>query len=87
MVNVLVAPDKFKGSLTALEVCNAVSEFLVNSRCNVSSLPLADGGEGTCDMLTAFSGGKKIKEKVLDPFFRTIEVEYGISGDGRTAFV
>ena len=48
---------------------------------------MADGGEGTCDMLTQFSKGKKIKVQVLDPFFRKIEGEYGISGDGKTAFV
>ena len=38
-------------------------------------------------MLTQFSKGKKIKVQALDPFFRKIEGEYGISGDGKTAFV
>jgi glycerate kinase len=88
-MTVLIAPDKFKGSLDAAKVCQAIEEAFQKSgkKIQTKSIPMADGGEGTCDMLTAFSGGKKIKEKVLDPFFRTIEVEYGISGDGKTAFV
>jgi glycerate kinase len=88
-MNVLIAPDKFKGSLEASKVCQAVEEALHESgkKIKTRSIPMADGGEGTCNMLTSFSGGKKIKVKVLDPFFRNIEVEYGISGNGRTAFV
>ncbi len=88
-MKILIAPDKFKGSLDALKVCEAVQEALLESGKQIETtlIPMADGGEGTCDMLTAFSGGKKIKEAVVDPYFRPIECEYGISGDGRTAFV
>ncbi|HEY0653131.1 MAG TPA: glycerate kinase [Chryseosolibacter sp.] len=87
MVNVLVAPDKFKGSLTALEVCNAVSEFLVNSRCNVSSLPLADGGEGTFEILQKHYGGVSQEVVVHDPMMRAIKATYGVSADGSTALI
>jgi glycerate 2-kinase len=88
-MKVLIAPDKFKGSLDAIKVCQAIDEALRESGKQIksTSIPMADGGEGTCDMLTQFSGGKKIKVQVLDPFFRTIHGEYGISGDGKTAFV
>ena len=84
-MKVLIAPDKFKGSLDALNVCQAIEEALVESGKPVksTSIPMADGGEGTCDMLTQFSQGKKIQVEVLDPFFRKIDGEYGISGDGK----
>ncbi len=86
---ILIAPDKFKGSLTAKQVCNAITEGLldINSDLSIVSIPLADGGEGTCDLLTELSGGSMIKVNVLDPLFREIESGYGISGDGSTAFI
>ncbi len=86
---ILIAPDKFKGSLTAPQVCKAITEGLrhINSALNIVSVPLADGGEGTGDLLTELSGGATIKANVLDPLFRVIESEYGISGDGSTAFI
>jgi glycerate kinase len=88
-MTILLAPDKFKGSLDATRVCQALKEALLESGKNlhIISIPMADGGEGTCDMLTEFSKGKKIELSVLDPFFRTIKGVYGISGDGKTAFI
>jgi glycerate kinase len=86
---ILIAPDKFKGSLSARQVCQAITEGLldINSALNIVSVPLADGGEGTCELLTEFSGGSMIKINALDPLFREIETEYGVSGDGSTAFI
>ena len=88
-MKVLIVPDKFKGSLDAVKVCEAIEEGLRESgrQLELKSIPMADGGEGTCDMLTQYSHGKKIKVEALDPFFRKIEGEYGISGDGETAFI
>lgn len=48
---------------------------------------MADGGEGTADLLTELSGGTKMKVSVVDPLFREIGSEYGISRDGTTAFI
>jgi glycerate 2-kinase len=88
-MTVLIVPDKFKGSLDAAQVCLAIEDGLKESTKKIltTSIPMADGGEGTCDMLTEVSGGKKIKVKVFDPFFRIIDGEFGVSGDGKTAFV
>jgi glycerate kinase len=88
-MTVLIAPDKFKGSLIASSVCQAIQEALSESGIpyTAHAVAMADGGEGTSDMLTEFSGGKKITLAVLDPFFREIEASYGISGDRTIAFI
>ena len=88
-MTVLIAPDKFKGSLTAPQVCAAITEGLLalNASLRIVSIPMADGGEGTSDVLTQFSSGSKVKVRVLDPLFREIDSEYGISQDGKTAFI
>jgi glycerate kinase len=88
-VNILVAPDKFKGSLTAKEVCAAVESGLlkIDSALSIKLIPMADGGEGTCELLTDHSKGSMISAEVSDPLFRKITASYGISGDGSTAFI
>lgn len=48
---------------------------------------MADGGEGTCEILTSMSGGKRIKTKTRDPLFREIETWYGLSPDCKTAYI
>jgi len=88
-MTILIAPDKFKGSLTAQQVCDAVSAGLLaaDPSLHVISLPLADGGEGMSTLLTSFSGGKLLQVSVRDPLFRNIQATYGISRDGETAFI
>lgn len=88
-MKILLAPDKFRGSLDAPQVCEAMTEGIrmVSSETEVVSLPMADGGEGTLDLLLWYSGGKKQFAKVQDPLGRMMEAEYGISADGKTAFI
>lgn len=88
-MKILVVPDKFKGSLTAQQVCDAVSDGLlaVDKSFDIIALPLADGGEGTCELLTSYSGGSFVPVMVRDPLFRTIESGYGLSRDGKIAFL
>jgi glycerate kinase len=88
-MTILIAPDKFKGSLSAHEVCDIISDEFraAGDSLNIVALPLADGGEGTCELLTTFSGGTMIKVPVRDPLARTINSEFGISSDGRIAFL
>ena len=56
MLKILIAPDKFKGSLSATEVCAAVRKAILKRREDalITSVPLADGGEGTEELLTGF---------------------------------
>ncbi|WP_026630879.1 glycerate kinase [Dyadobacter alkalitolerans] len=88
-MNILVAPDKFRGSLEAIDVCRAVSEgiLLAYPHANVTTIPLADGGEGTAQILTQQAQGKTIRIEANDPLGRSITASYGLSGDGQTAYI
>lgn len=88
-MKIVIAPDKFKGSLSANEVCNAVSDALLemNSSHEICQAPLADGGEGTFEILLAQSQGRVKNVSVLDPLQRPVHAEYGLSKDGTTAFI
>ena len=88
-MRILIAPDKFRGSLEAHEVCRAVEEgiLLAFPSASVISIPLADGGEGTTQILTEQSKGLYHSVKVYDPLGRNIEASYGLSGDGNIAYI
>lgn len=89
MKKIIIAPDSFKGSLTSIEVADAIEEGIkkVIPNCETIKTPIADGGEGTMDTLVNALGGKKIKIKAHDPLMRSIEVEYGLLNDGKTAVI
>ncbi|WP_010134126.1 glycerate kinase [Ochrovirga pacifica] len=74
----IVAPDKFKGSLSGIEFCNAVEEgiLLADSNAEIVKVPLADGGDGTMDALLHAMNGKKITTQVHNPVFELIEASY-----------
>ncbi len=88
-MTILIAPDKFKGSLAAKGVCEAVRSGLLklDPSLSIISVPLADGGEGTSELLTINSKGSVIDCFVSDPMFRKVNASYGISGDGTTGFI
>lgn len=88
-MKILIAPDKFKGSLSARQVAEIIAQQLLRSNpaLRIDRQPVADGGEGTAELLTQASGGQLLTERVADPLFRRVEAVYGISGDGKTAFI
>lgn len=88
-MKVLIAPDKFKGSLSASQVCNILAAVIRESSAphQVESIPMADGGEGTCEILTRATGGKRMSCETVDPLGRTINAAYGISIDYQTAYM
>lgn len=88
-MKILLAPDKFKGSLTASEVCAAMTDGILLARpeATVIAVPMADGGEGTAGVLAQATGGNWVTVTVQDPLGRRVEAGYGISGDGTTAFI
>jgi len=61
--------------------------LLYDSAIEILTIPMADGGNGTAEILTANSGGEMHTIPVHDPLMRTIMAAYGISGDGKTAFI
>ena len=80
---VLVAPDKFKGTLTAAEVASAIAAGLRAAGREVDELPVADGGEGTAAAL----GGTPVTVTASDPLGRPVEASYAWLDDGTTAIV
>ena len=68
-MKVLIAPDSYKGCLSAIEVAEAIERGVLAAvpDAQVDKVPMADGGEGTVDALLVAIGGKKVPERVLDP--------------------
>jgi len=88
-MKVVIAPDSFKGSLSAHEVAIAIQKGIkkVDSEIETILVPMADGGEGTVQSLIDATGGRLIELTVHDPLFRKINSFYGIMGDGVTAVI
>ena len=86
-MRVLVAPQEFKGSLTATEAAEAmaagVREALPDA--TVVQVPMSDGGAGLVDALLAARGGQRIASAVHDPLMRPIEAEWARLADGSAA--
>ncbi len=82
-MRVLVAPDSFKGSMSAVEVCDTVRQALKASvpDCEVDCIPVADGGEGTADSFAFACGAKMHKAEVTGPDFRRVEADFAVMGD------
>ncbi len=85
-MRLFIAPDSFKGSLSAARFCDIARDTL-GAQHTVDCLPLADGGEGTCDALVAATGGQLHTHTVKDPLGRPVDATFGILGDGKTAVI
>ena len=89
MMHLVVSPDSFKECLTATQVAMAISEGIrrVMPEAGITSIPIADGGEGTVDALVTATGGLIITTPSLDALNRPIESFYGVLGDGKTVVI
>jgi glycerate kinase len=83
---ILVAPDSFKGTLTAVEVAEAIGRGLEQRGRPVDLCPLADGGEGTLEVLVKALDGDFRQAKVSDPLGRPVEASFGLA-EGRSGVV
>ena len=78
-MRILIAPDKFKGSLNAREVAESIAAGIreVTADAIIESIPLADGGEGTADVIREACGGERVTCAAHDALGRPIEAHYG----------
>lgn len=78
MFSVLIAPDSFKGTLSAAEVCEIIGGAFTDATKNVkiTKLPVADGGEGLCACFENFAKGKRVAAQVSGVFGEKITAEY-----------
>ena len=81
-MKIVVASDAFKGSLTSQQVGTAIKQGIhsVYPDCEVVTLNIADGGEGTVDAIVNTLGGLLTSCTVSDPLLRPIQAQYGIVG-------
>lgn len=79
----LVAPDKFKGTMTAVEVAAAIASGLREGGRKTEELPVADGGEGTSDALLRALGGEWAEASATDALGRPIQARFALLSDGR----
>jgi len=77
-VRILIAPDKFKGSLNAREVAENIAKGLRDALpdARIDVVPMADGGEGTAEAICEARGGSWVKCKAHDPLGREIDARY-----------
>jgi glycerate 2-kinase len=83
----LVAPDSFKGTFGAGEVAEAIAAGVEAGGGKADPCPVADGGEGTMEVLLGALGGERRDARVHDPLRRPIEAEYALLDDGESAVV
>jgi len=88
-MKIVIAPDSFKGSLSAVEAARAIERGIKKAfpEADTLCLPVADGGEGTLETLVAATNGQKIPVVVTGPLGQKVEAEYGILGDGETCVI
>ncbi|MCM3040691.1 glycerate kinase [Paenibacillus motobuensis] len=85
----VLAPDSFKESMTAKEVCIAMEKGLrkVYPQAKYIHVPMADGGEGTVQSLVDASSGTLYEKEVTGPLGQPVKAQFGILGDGVTAAI
>lgn len=84
MKKVIIIPDSFKGTLSAKQICRILKEKVHQQfpACEVVTVPVADGGEGSVDCFLEALGGRKETVQVHGPYMELMEAEYGILSDG-----
>jgi glycerate kinase len=88
-MKIVIAPDSFKESLSAMEVAHAMKagfgKIFTNAMFDL--VPMADGGEGTVDAMVRATNGTFLTVNVTGPLHQPVEAVMGILGDGKTAVI
>lgn len=88
-MKIVIAPDSWKESLTALEVATAIEDGFrqIFPDAEMVKIPMADGGEGTVEAMVAATQGRVVNLRVTGPLGEPVEAFYGLSGDEQQAFI
>ncbi len=88
-MHILIAPNAFKNSLSAAEAAAAIATGLQQSslECTYECFPIADGGNGTAELILQKCNGKTVIQKVDDPLGRIVAASYGLIDESRTAVI
>ncbi|UTE74996.1 glycerate kinase [Rossellomorea marisflavi] len=88
-MKIVIAPDSFKESMTALEAAKSIEKGMkaVFPDAEYQLLPMADGGEGTVQSLVDATGGTIRERSVTGPLGETVQAFFGILGNGKTAVI
>lgn len=88
-MRIVIAPDSFKGGMTAKEAADAIETGIqpIFPDAEIVKVPMADGGEGTVQSLVDATEGQLIHETVTGPLGTPVDAVYGILGDGQTAVI
>ncbi len=88
-MKVVIAPQSFKGSISALDAAKAMEKGLLRVVPDAETVlaPVADGGDGTLETLVEATGGEVRSTTVTGPVGKTVTAEWGALGDGRTAVI
>lgn len=89
LVKIIIAPDKFKGSLTSMEVCTAVMKGLhdADKSLDISFFPMADGGDGFAEVLKYYIGTDTVKLPSVDALGRPLNSTYELNVKDNTAII
>src|SRR5712671_480834 len=88
-MRLVIAPNAFKGSLSAVEAAEAIAEGVrvAASDADVVLVPIADGGDGTVDALVAATGGEHRTLRLRGPLGDPVDADYGLINGGSTAVI
>ncbi|POT54952.1 glycerate 2-kinase [Citrobacter amalonaticus] len=88
-MKIVIAPDSYKESLSATEVARAIEKGFreIFPDAQYVSVPVADGGEGTVEAMIAATQGTEYTALVTGPLGEKVNATWGMSGDGKTAFI
>src|SRR4030081_1005309 len=88
-MRIVIAPNAFKGSLSALDAAEAIAEGVraAASDADLVLVPIADGGDGTVDALVAATHGERRSQRVRGPLGDPVDADYGLIDGGSTAVI
>lgn len=88
-MKIILAPDKFKGSLTAFEVCEAMEKGIrfLHPHATVQAFPMADGGDGFGKVLSHYLHTRSIETDTVDPLGRRLRASYEWQAESATAII